>query len=391
MGVSHLVTSALLLLVSVISIAFIYIYAVHVAEGPSGSPANARHAVYSAIRIEVAGGGPGYIVVYARSLGEPTSITHIYIYDDGGRLLGVYRPAKPVRVEPGRPAAVAIPLILVPGLRGYTGGLRVVVSTSSGTLGVGYVDTSAARSPITVIGLLAGEDVSCDLGNLSVDPGQMHWFYMDLATGRYDFRYTTSSGVAGASGYTKVFIDSSVLDLYSMRDSWEERHKLGPAVLFINPYRAGEEYNVTVIDINGNKHVFTLPKLVDDPDKVVIDALLLWEDLWKPVDGGNLDNYIDHVVRVTIFANSTVRIEPIRASGCYLHMFLYSPRGLPSIDSVPDLIREYMENNYRLPAGAGAVYVKAHGAWLPPAGTGHLWDPVKGEWVATWPPVFVVR
>ncbi len=88
-----------------------------------------------------------------------------------------------------------------------------------------------------------------------------------------------------------------------------------------------------------------MPVLVKDPHQVLIDALILWEDLWWPRTSAVLDDYLDHVIRFTLFVNGTARIEVVKAKGCYLHMFIYGS-STPSFDIIPSVVKEYMDNGH---------------------------------------------
>jgi len=239
----------------------------------------------------------------------------------------------------------------------------------------------------TIVGLLAGRCCSCDVGDRSLNLTEIHWLYVNLVTGWYRFRYIDGSITREASGYARVLTSNT---LYLNGTEWLERYHLGPVVIMLNPERGAKDYTVTIVDINGVVHEYTLRKLVDDPSLVAIDAVVFWEDTWWPSTSTLLDNYIDHVIRVTVFVNDTVRIEVMAASGCFLHMFMYSISGLPDFNEVPSIVRKYLENNYRLSASDGVVYVKTHGAGVPPLDSRDIWDPVGDRWVSSWPVVFTL-
>jgi len=267
----------------------------------------------------------------------------------------------------------------------------VSAATTSGAEARVWVSVSRlGGSASTWLGLLAARDVSCDIGDLDVDPARIHWVYVNLVTGEYRMRYLDGSTSRDASGRARLLYDTNVLNLSAM--SWDERYSLGPVVAFINPTRASQAYTVTVITIQGYRIVFYLTPLPGAPEGVAVDMVLLWEDLWWPGTPASLDNYVDHAVRVTVFTNDTLRVEILRASGCYLHMLLYRPGGLPGFDSIPGLAREYQASGHRLPAGSGVVYVKSHGAWVPASDMdGRIWDPERGVWLRSWPIVFLVH
>jgi len=245
-----------------------------------------------------------------------------------------------------------------------------------------YMGWGAVSSKVRAaeLGLVAGRSGT----GLDTDPDYIHWVYLNLTTGVYKLRYLSGTVVRNASGAVTV-VPGNFLDLQAL--TWDERYALGPLVVFNNPYRATADYNVTIRDINGVNHTFTLYRLVDDPESVVMDVLIAWEDLWWPNTIASLDNYIDHVVRLTLFANGTARVEVLHASGGYLHMFMLNKR-LPDFDTVPLIVEKYVNNSYQLDPEDSVLYVKAHGDVVTST-SGQVWDPVNATWV-TPPLIFYV-
>jgi len=243
--------------------------------------------------------------------------------------------------------------------------------------GWGAVETKVRTAEL---GLIAGRSGT----GLDTDPAYIHWIYLNLTTGVYKIRYVSDTIVRNASGSVTV-IEGNFLDLQAL--TWDERYALGPLVVFTNPYRATQDYNVTIKDINGNNHTFTLFKLVDNPEIVVMDVLIAWEDVWWPDTLAALDNYIDHVIRLTIFANGTARVEVLFASGGFLHMFMLNKQ-LPDFDTVPQIVEKYVNNSYQLDPEDSVIYVKAHGDVVTST-SGQVWDPVNATWI-TPPLIFYV-
>ena len=52
-----------------------------------------------------------------------------------------------------------------------------------------------------------------------------------------------------------------------------------------------------------------------------MDFLVFWEDIFNPYHPHSLDDWKDHVVRVTVFTNGTYRIAVYMAKGGYSHEF----------------------------------------------------------------------
>jgi len=234
----------------------------------------------------------------------------------------------------------------------------------SGGLSESYVSQSG-------LGLIAGRSGR----GLDVDPDYIHWVYLNLTTGLWQFRYVSGTDVRNASGQVTV-VEGPLLNLSAM--TWEERYNMGPFVVFVNPYRASQDYNITIVNTRNQTITFTLYPLVDYQDKVKLDIVVAWEDLWWPGTTRALDNYVDHTVRLTIFDNGTARVAILRASGGYLHMFMLNSQ-LPPFDTVPNIVEKYVNNNYTLDPEDSVIYVKPHGALVTET-SGQVWDPVTGTY-----------
>ena len=385
---SGLAATAAIILVAIAASVAIYAYTHHAVE-KGGSEASGSPLCKA--KIDAVSMGQGFLVVYARSLDCTVTVDRVYIQDINGNTIGYIPLVPPVTLRPGETRALVAPLALLQaaGNTSLPDRIGVVLATATGVAVSTPVTGDVRRlTASAIIGLLASRGVSCSVGDLRVDPARIHWVYINLVDGTYRFKYIDGSTVRTASGKALI-LTNDTLDLSEM--NWSQRYSLGPVVIMLNPYRATRTYTVQVVNIKGNVTRYVLNPLVSDENQVVYDAVLLWEDLWWPGTTASLDNYIDHVVRVTFFTNSTVRLEVLHMSGCYLHMLIYRPEGPPPFDSIPSIVEQYVSNNYRLPASAGVVYVKSHGAWAPPISANKIWDPVNGEWITSWPLVFYTR
>ncbi len=373
---SAIVTAMLLLLIVAVSVSILLYKGVIKLE----SKATGGKTSFGSITCEAVKAGRGFIILYLRSLGFSGYIDKVYFYDaDNNVLTGTLTLPGKIRISSGETVWVKIPFMLVNGT--IPTHCYIKVGTSNGyVIGVGSEDLQryleSARK--AVFGFLAGRTGT----GLDLSPSYMHWVYINFATMTYKFRYISGAVVRDASGKATLLFKNS-LDLSKL--SWSQRYALGPIVIFFNPYYATKDYRVSITDIYGSTATYDLTPLTSNPDVVVYDVLLCWEDLWWPGTTASLDNYIDHVVRITVFINNTARIEIMHASGGFLHMFILNP---PPFDTIPSIVNTYLANGYRLPASDGIVYVKAHGAYVPPISVGDIWDPVNGVWITTWPPVF---
>jgi len=345
-----------------------------------------------AVYVEGVKSGIGYIDIYVLST-VTTKVDTVYLQRCGSTTsIAAIKLPHPITLVKGSVTLIHIPLVNL-GINPASLPNKVCISlgTSKGITAVGataidiakYLELASRRA---VIGFIAGRDTSCALGDRRVNPSDIEWFYINLVTGSLEYRLVVGGKHYDYRGRATFLYNKTVLDLRAM--SWEQRFKLGPAVIVVNPYLAAKDFVFRVIDIYGHVYTFDLKKLVPNPDEVALDILVLWEDLWSPIatpSTASLDNYVDHVVRVTVFTNNTVRIEVLHASGCFIHFFVVSP---PPFDEIPKILEQYMKNGFRLPESDGIVYVKTHGAAVPPIGPDKIWDPVNGEWVTSWPPVF---
>jgi len=368
------------------------------------------------IRVEAVKPGIGYVKLYIRSIDFEGRVDAVYFLDPYDyTLLAFATLPQPVEVSTGELVEVTVPLTLIEYLSASAAqalGVRVggllhlqpilevlgkpvligVGSYSSNRIAILAISTEPInlahhlrKATRALIGLLADRYGRGD--QLRIDPDKIHYARINLVTGEYDFIYIDGRDVRRTSGRARVLKDTNVLDLRKL--NWNERYKLGPVIIFINPHYATKDYEVTIYDLRENRpQNFLMRKLVDDKGLVGLDALVCWEDLWWPNTRASLDDYTDHVVRITVFTNDTIRIEIVHASEAgYLHAFFINP---PPADKekLQDLANQYNENGYRLPRESGVVYIKRHGTRPIPPPNNQIWDPVEGKWDNRWPIVF---
>jgi len=374
------VAATLIVLVVLGSALLLYTWLHHgaVPRAPAEAP------IGGAVKVDAAVAGPGYLVIYGRCTLAPCSVDTVYLQSVDGATVAAHRLPAPIRAAPGD--LLVIPVALPAAVNG-----AVVATLSGPSLAPTRVllrNTDAVSMAATV-GLLASRGGYSDPRD--ANPEKIHWLYLNVIDGSYRFRYVNRGVVKDAEGRAPVYVSAGRLDLCNTTKSWREQ--LGPVVVFLNPYRAAADYTVVVVPAScGRERRIAMPRLVDRKDLVVLDALVLWEDQWWPGTSRTINNYLNHVVRVTLFTNATLRVEVLQATGPSLHMFLYRPAGLPSFDEVPSIVERYMDDTYvaryMLREDDGVVYVKTHDARVPPVEEGDIWDPVEGIWVTMWPPVF---
>ncbi|RUM46924.1 MAG: hypothetical protein DSY37_04105 [Hyperthermus sp.] len=384
--------TAILLLTMLAALTIFYFWASNtVSETSISAERIVKEVGNGVVKVDAVYLGPDYMLAYVRAERGTYRIDRVYVYDEIGRLIASAKIEPPVTVSPNRVTIVSMDLgktRLRDRIRGV-GLVRLVFATGRGMKLYSPLVFASRMPASTKVGIIVGRYFlwtarDCPSISLTLDPTQIHWIYMDLVTGSYHFYTINNNNITEKSGRGTVIKDTNVLELNEM--TTEEISRLGPLIIFINPTRGSEDYYVTIVDVNGNKHRFILAKLVNQTSQVTLDALACFEDMWAINSMGHRHgfDYADHVVRVTLFSNGTIRLEVLWASGYYLHMLMYNPKGLPSPLQVPSLVSKYMTSNCTLERSDGVVYVKAHLAWLPYRGSEFrrfIWDPVNASWL----------
>ena len=163
--------------------------------------------------------------------------------------------------------------------------------------------------------------------------------------------------------------------------SWSQRPIDSPVVIVYNPTKGLREWNFTWIEPHG-VDIFVLPPVASRPDQVVYDFLVFWEDLWNPfIPPGSIDDWKDHVVRVTLYSSGVVRLQVYIAKGGYLHLFSHE-KSLTDANMLGYLMCPGTTPcyNFCLQQPTGAYdYCKPHGAfWSNRVSDGSVYVPECG-------------
>lgn len=154
-----------------------------------------------------------------------------------------------------------------------------------------------------------------------------HWVIFDYITGKY-WLYDRTYGILKGPyvGYAPILKDTNEYTIATSWTSWPHRPINSPVLIVVNPVKAGKDWIFTWHDPHGTFR-FHLQKLRGN---VEIDFLVFWEDLFNPYNPpGSVDDWKDHVVRVTVFTNGTFRIAVYMAKGGYKQSFyLNVPRNM---------------------------------------------------------------
>ncbi len=256
----------------------------------------------------------------------------------------------PVELKPWQVNRIVLPLLEISKrLEELDRPLAVALGTSAGFTLVSsnwvnpYSETKKALENAWLV-LLADRDGRG--GATTYQWWASHWVAFNFVTGEYFFyTYTGSTSTTRPlgpyQGVAPVLRDTDRFVVQCTRHRVSNAPVKSPVVIVFNPTNGLEDWTFTWIDASfdgecggvGCAEVFHVPRLAAKPGEVVYDFLVFWEDLWNPVYNPRLDDWIDHVVRVTLFINGTIRLQVFIAKGGYLHVFKHqaSASGLSGI------------------------------------------------------------
>ena len=233
-----------------------------------------------------------------------------------------------VEAAPNDVARVVISQLYVSSLLDVakrSGPARVVLKSTAGAsqpimVPVLFFKEAAQRTP-PMIALLA---------IIPPDGSQKHWLIVDYTKGLYELygNYGVDEPGKVGEGYAPILED---IDEYNVTGrphlqnlTMAEAEALvgSPIVIVVNPTYAIEDWTFTWRDSAGTWR-FHVPALKGD---IEIDYLFFWEDQYYPPQStDNLDDWKDHVVRVTMFTNGTYRLAVHRVKGDFKHRFYIQP------------------------------------------------------------------
>ena len=175
-----------------------------------------------------------------------------------------------------------------------------------------------------------------------------HWIVLDYSSGHYKLYGDYGPEISGRTfiteGYAPILTNIDEYTITNSWVSWDNRPVDSPIIVVMNPTKASQDWVFTWHDPHGT-HRFYLEK-IEGP--VELDFLIFWEDLYYPPTKPSLDDWKDHVIRVTIFLNGTYRVAVYLAKGGYSHKFYLEVE--EPYEDMPDQIDK-------------VVYTKPHGAY----------------------------
>ncbi len=258
----------------------------------------------------------GSISVYVRNIGDYiVNVDRIMIMTPTGLIVADF----PIQtsIEPGKVKSLTFPGAAfrqnVPSQRRYL----IKVSSRGAAMAFSYVEGRVINEA-----LQTEAPPLCLLANTSsIDDDRFHWVVFRYDSGKY-YIY----GNYGVSDPPELVKEGTALilsgvDSYTITTewvSWEDRPVDTPVILVFNPKMGKEDWVFTWVDPHGT-HRFYLQGL---SEQAAVDFLVFWEDLFYPAEPpSQVDDWKDHVVRVTLFTNNTYRIAVFLAKGGYSHKF----------------------------------------------------------------------
>ena len=300
--------ASLILLVAVVAVLGLVIYA-FVSSYSSGALSAGSGAGPGVIGVDCACRLPsGGLRLFVRNLGAvPVTVTDVYFIDPASQVV-LLRFRTNVTVPSGGVSVVTIPSIYLSSIEGRADRVRVVAASGSSAHSVVLPEVRLLRSWAVRLGLMA---------NRYGGRGS-HWVVFNFITGEYVLYDNTSGVVSGPyRGVAPVLRGVSEYIITTSWVGWGSRPVNSPILIVVNPTNANRDWAFTWRDPHGTFR-FYLQEILGDKE---VDFLVFWEDIFNPYHPRSLDDWKDHVVRVTVFTNGTYRIAVYMAKGGYSHEF----------------------------------------------------------------------
>jgi len=296
----------------------------------------------------------GGLRIYVRNIGTtPIHVDKIYLVDPNKGIV-IYDISYDLELKKGELNYVYLPVIYLAKLdhAGYKK-IKVVLGTTSGANTISQVSSKVIEVSYkpTFLALKAYRYSSL----------KTHWVIFDYNTGDYKFYDETYSNLQGPyTGTAPILQDVNEYTITTSWVSWNNRPLDSPILIVVNPKRGSENWVFTWHDPHGT-FKFYVQSLEGE---IEIDFLVFWEDLFNPYNPpSSVDDWKDHVLRVTVFTNGTYRIAVYMAKGGYSHEF-------------------YLDINDDINLGT-PVYTKPYGAyWINSVG-GYLREIPDKIWLVT--------
>ncbi len=147
-----------------------------------------------------------------------------------------------------------------------------------------------------------------------------HWPVFDYVDENYSFYASNDGDLEAEEGPVEddvyVVEGREEFTVQTSSTSWNDKKYDTPVILVRNPGSPDESWIFNWTDPHGQFN-FSMPAV----DNAQSDYLVFWEDLYNPFDPHSLDDWKDHVVRVTHVPPDSYRIAVYLAKGGYKHGF----------------------------------------------------------------------
>ena len=147
-----------------------------------------------------------------------------------------------------------------------------------------------------------------------------HWVVFNYVTGNYLIYQSTNGDLSAelgpSEGIAPILQNISNYTIQTSWSSWDNRPVNSPIIIVKNPSK-NSLWIFNWTDPHGSFlfRVYPVENAIDD-------FLVFWEDLYNPFNPpSSLDDWKDHVVRVTLLPVNTYRIAVYLAKGGYKHQF----------------------------------------------------------------------
>jgi len=254
----------------------------------------------------------GTIILYVRTLDDyNVTLDTFYLVDpQNDMVLTSYKYT--VELHPGEVARIYVPSIVFRRInlpdRSF---LILKTGSAEATTSVGNIPMSVFKEALNKKFKKIGYRAYRSRANLAVN----HFVVLDPISGKFRF-YENTKGEE-YYGYAPIYTDTDEIFIPNWVP-WNQRPFDSPVLVIVNPTHGHRDWVFTV-NLNGVYYRFKLDAISDD---VVSDYLFLWEDLYNPIiPPGSIDDWMDHVVRVSLFLNGTYRVAVYRAKGGYRQAF----------------------------------------------------------------------
>ncbi len=321
MGNASMVGVVLAILVAVVTGVTLFTYLHGTVAKPGGSAVAPTSMHVEKIKILNSGG----LAFYIANDGSTTlTVDEVMFIEPGTGKVLLSQKVKPVSIPPSNVGEVVVPAIYLIRVAqvGENAVVRLYGSSASGaqvmSIAPIIVDSKTIRKAVSV-GAKAPK-LAFLANTSSTVPDRTHWVVFDYVTGEYwlysNYSVTNPPQLV-EHGYAPILHGVNAYTITTSWVSFADRPVDSPIVIVINPTYAKRDWDFNWTDPHGT-FTFHLEKLSGD---VVVDFLIFWEDLYNPAYPQSLDDWKDHVVRVTQFANGTFRIAVYLAKGGYSHNF----------------------------------------------------------------------